>query len=109
MTIPYTALCLDTIYSVLASDITLESGETISVIDKTDGIVISDTVGIETVKPAIAVRKQTLINLELETEDLLDTEVTVNGKTFLIISTKPSPGINGEDDGELYLLLQETD
>lgn len=109
MSLDYSALCLQFIYDILASEMTLEDGSVVSVIDKTAGIAVSDAIGIETLKPAVAVRKQSLIALDIDIEELLDMEVIVNGKTFTVISTKPSPGINGEDDGEVYLMLQEAD
>lgn len=107
MSIAYTALCLDTIYGVLSSDMALTGGTVVPVIDKTAGIPVHDAIGIETLKPAVVVRMQSLIALSLAPADLLNAGVTVNGKSFTVISTKPSPGINGEDDGEVYLMLEE--
>lgn len=107
MSIDLTALTLNPIYSILASDLTLEDGTVISAIDKTAGISISEAIGIETIKPAVAIRKQSLIDADIDIESLMKTDVTLNGKAWTIINYKSYPGINGEDDGEIYLFIQE--
>lgn len=109
MSIDLTALALNPIYSILSSSLTLEDGTTISVIDKTSGITINEGIGIETIKPAAAVRKQSLIDANIDIEALVKTDVTLNNKTWTILNYKVYPGINGENDGEIYLILQEND
>lgn len=107
MSIDYAALSLDMIYSILSSNLELDDGRIIEAIDKTSGISISDTIGIETIKPAVVVKKQSLINEDITIDILLGTYAIINGKQWIIESSKPSPGINGEDDGEVYLFLRE--
>lgn len=109
MSLDYSALCLQFIYDILASDMELDDGTIIPAIDKTSGISVPDAVGIETIKPAAAVKMITLADNNLTIDDLLGTTVTLNAKSWKVISHKPSPGINGEDDGEVFLMLEEAD
>jgi hypothetical protein len=77
----------------------------LSVIDGTSGIVLTDKVGVETVRPIAYVRNTELASNGISSSDLPDSELTLNGSTWRVKASRPRPSPNGESDGETMLIL----
>ena len=77
-------------------------------IDKTSGVEVAEgNIEIQTVRPAAIIRLADLTALGYVPEDLLDAVCSLNGVSWEVKSYFPKPSPNGEQDGELYLLLTE--
>jgi hypothetical protein len=79
---------------------------TLTVIDKTEGVMIEEgnNISIATVKPAAMVRMSELVSNNLTRAGLKQAPISFNGKSWVIVATQPKP--NPAGDGELYLILQ---
>jgi hypothetical protein len=99
-------------YAILGDDaqILLDDGLTtypIRAIDKTTGIAVGGTIDVPTIVPAACIYYPDLVALDLVPDQLVDAELTLNGKTWRIDATRPAPGMSGEASGELWLILRE--
>jgi hypothetical protein len=87
-------------------------GETLRVVDKTAGEVVtalSGGAGVSTALPACMVRRAELTAHGItDPKDLVDTTVTFSGATWVIINYKSAPQPGGELVGEARLTLRKT-
>jgi len=108
---------LDPIYDVIGVEAQIVTApgvplETVTVIDKTDGIdaaLVGGDISVQSIVPAAAVRVRELAEKDIDLADLLDGAITFNGATWTIKSHRPKPTPGGEADGELYLILEKSD
>lgn len=80
---------------------------TLTVIEKTGDDKIGQWLGVDTVRPLCAVRVAELIDAGGDFDDLDDSEISYNGKTYRIESHRVKPSPTGEDTGEVYLVMTE--
>ncbi len=109
--IDWQASMYDPIYNTLGVQATLASSggqsATVTVIDKTSGIVIADArTQIDTILPVALVRARELENNAIAVSDLSEGEITFNGATWRIKSYRLTPSPLGEMDGEVRLILE---
>lgn len=102
----FDALVLGPIYSTFGSPAVLTIGpitHEIVVVDFTKGISVEDEsgVGIQTIRPAVDVRRQTLTALSVELDDLPDYSLTLNGAVWTIKTLI-------EGDVEVRLILMQS-
>jgi hypothetical protein len=84
----------------------LEDGDVpITAIDKTAGITINAAVDLQTTLPAATVLAADLIAAGVDLGAVDGRTLTLNGKDWRIASLEPKPSPNGQDDGEIYFLL----
>jgi hypothetical protein len=99
----------DPIYAEFGVEAELSNGtlsDTISAIDKTEGIDIeAGGLSLPTIKPAACVRMAELTAKGFTPSSLHDGSIVLNGNAWTIDNTKPKPGPNGKGSGELYLIL----
>ena len=108
--IDYQSLLYDPIYLVqgVPASLTLVGGSVfgVTVLDKTSGIDIGDsTAQVQTIKPAAVVRVAELRAAGIVAEYLPKASITFSGFQWKITSTRLRPSPNGENDGELFLIL----
>jgi hypothetical protein len=108
--VDYQSLLYDPVYNVLAVDAVLYMGFPlgnvhVAAIDKTAGLTLNQMVDVQTVLPAATVRAAELVELGITLADLDGKVVTLNGKDWRIASLHANPSPNGEEDGEVYLIL----
>ena len=78
-------------------------------IDKTTGIEVAEgTLDVQTIKPAATVRATDLVEIGITAADLQDAVLELGGREWEVSSYLFKPSPNGENDGEVWLLLQET-
>lgn len=110
MTIDYQSVLYDPIYQALGVSATLVSAggasASVTVIDGTSGIVTSDKLGVETVRPIAYVRTKELSDNSISAEDLPDSELTFNGSTWRVKASRPRPSPTGEGETMLILLSE---
>lgn len=108
----------DAIYDALGVSAVITSGSTgaqitITAIDKTSGIVVGDSeigthnLTVQSVRPAAVVRCEELNDGSFARTDLDGSNIVLNGKTWKIKSHLLRQSPEGEDAGEVYLLLGE--
>ncbi len=104
-------LRLTPIYRVLGSDGVLVDriGNQVGlrVIDKTSGINIGDGVTVNSIEPVADVRMTELAENGLDTADIDGCELVLNGNSWTIRTHALRPGIAGEANGEIRLILSE--
>lgn len=106
----YQALLYGPVYGALGVDAVLHMGSPLGdvalvAIDKTAGLTITQGIDVQTVAPAATLRAAELIAAGVALEDIDGKTLTLNGKNWLVASLQPSPSPNGEDDGEILLIL----
>jgi hypothetical protein len=104
--IDFDALVLGPAYRTFGQPVVLTLGSSsynVEVIDNTKGIAVEEggTIGVQTIRPAVDVRRSTLATLGIAFGDLIDGEIVVNGVTWRIKSFL-------ENEGELRLILIAT-
>lgn len=107
----YSTLLYSPVYSLLGVSAQLtpalvgSTPITITVLDKTAGVVINETIDIQTIRPAAAVRAYEILDQGVGTGDLDGGTLEFNEKTWRIDMhhMKPSPG--GERSGEIMMFL----
>lgn len=114
MTIDWDAVLLGPVYEAMAvtgtiTPLTSASSASVAMIDATHGAEIPGKTGFEvsTVKPVAYVRASVLAAASLTRADLRGAAVALNGKTYRVESSEPRPLPDGEDHGELMLILIE--
>lgn len=104
--------CSYTIYGV-AVVLTLDdtSGTTVDLtaIDETAGTEVLDRAGVATILPAAAVRAVELAEKNVALVDLSGASLALNGKTWGVVRHGYRPTPNGEGQGEILLVLDESD
>lgn len=109
----YQSLLYDPIYNTVgvAAILTLnDSAEPIdglTVVDKTTGVDIGETVEAQVIVPAAIIRAVELAAKSVTVEELPKAKIEFNEKAWLIVSYRLLPSPNGEADGEVFLLLEE--
>lgn len=109
----YQSLLYDPIYSTtaVAGTITFEDSTPpmdVSVIDKTTGVDIGDTVQEQVIVPAATMRVKEVLDKGLsEFSQLLGATIAFNNKSWSIESYRLLPSPNGERDGEVFIILEE--
>jgi hypothetical protein len=106
MSIDWQTSLYDTVYNALGVPAKLATGSasaSVTVIEGTAGVVFTDKLGIETVRPVAYVRTSELGGHGIELTDLTDGFVDFNGATWRIKATRPRPGPTG--NGETMLIL----
>lgn len=112
--IDWKSLLYAPVYDIIGVDAVITpatnaSAVTLTALDKTAGIEVSDGSGIDvgTVRPAAVIRKQEMLDAGLTPSDLEDANLCMNGKDWRVKSWFPRPSPTGEADGEIYLILIE--
>jgi hypothetical protein len=111
MSLDYDALLYDPLYAAFGVAATLDLGTagqfTLTVIDKTAGVLLDEGHGLSfvTTKPAACVRMSELAENDLTRASVKGAGIAFNNGTWTIVATQPKPNPSG--DGELYLILQE--
>ena len=112
----FQSVLLDPIYLIqgVEAELTIPASPsptyTLTVIDKTGGIDLGDgDVNVQTLVPAAIVRSVEMTTVGLDKSQLRGSRIEFNGSTWDITSYRPKPTLNGEADGEYYLLLQEAE
>jgi hypothetical protein len=104
--IDFDALVLGPAYGTFGQPAVLTLGaisHDVEVIDNTNGIAVEEggTIGVQTIRPVVDVRRSTLAALGIAVGDLIGGEIVVNGVTWRIKSFL-------ENGGELRLILIAT-
>jgi len=102
----------NTIYAVhgVAAVLTPNSslGETdVTAIDKTAGVVVGESVDVQTIRPGAMLRMSELASNGIAADELDDGTIELNDKTWLIKAHLLRPSPTGEATGEVLLILQE--
>lgn len=114
MSLEIFSAALDEVYAALGTDATFAAipGETLTVIDKTAGVDLeagNGSIKRPTLQPAAVVRRAELTSAGVtDLATIVNTVVTFNGKAWRIASHKSKPTPEGEDKGELYLVLRSS-
>jgi hypothetical protein len=89
--------------------LTLADGRvfSITVIDKSAGIVTGNKVDVETVVPAAAIRYAELVSLGMNADDIVGGTLAFNGFTWLVRNRKLDPNPSGEKAGIVHALLTD--
>jgi hypothetical protein len=109
------SLVLSPVYATWGVDATLcpalGGPVTVRVLDRTSGVEVASASNTEilTIRPAALVRVSELEASGVQRDELRKAELAMNGKTWRIEASLPKPTPNGESDGELMLILIETD
>jgi len=103
--IDFDALVFGPLYSTFGKPAALTIGSAaydLDVIDNTKGVTVDDgsAIGVQTIRPAVDVRRSELVALGIAVGDLIDGEITLNGTTWRIKSFLD----NGD---ELRLILMQ--
>lgn len=97
--------------SAIASVATLTTGDgevySLTVMDKTSGVLVEEGSGVQTIKPACDVRATELASKDIDRDTWNDSWITVNGKTRKVTHHEFRPSPVGEDHGEVRLFLTE--
>jgi hypothetical protein len=105
--IDFDLLVLGPAYSMFAQPAVLALGSAsydLEVIDDTKGVSVEEggVIGVQTVRPAVEVRRSALAGLGIAVADLIDGDLTLNGATWRIKSFLD----NGD---EFRLILMQAD
>ncbi len=82
----------------------------LTVIDRTAGVEVDiDGIGVQTLRPAVAVQASALVALGLDAGggDADDANLALNGTEWRVTAARPEPGPAGEAVGEYLLLLEK--
>jgi hypothetical protein len=103
------------IYSVFGVPAQLTAGSgpaaTVTVNDLTKGVDIPDPAnpGVKTIRPVARVRRSDLDAADVDTGDLDGATLVLNGITWTVSAWGPRPSPNGENDGEIEMILTESE
>ena len=105
--IDFNAVVLGPVYDTFARSAVLTIGpETydVEVIDNTKGVSVEEAglVGVQTIRPAVDVRRTTLLLHDINLDDLVDGQLDLDGLTWRIKSFI-------ENAGEVRLILMQDD
>lgn len=107
--IDFNSLLYDPIYQIKGVAATLASsgGATISikVIDETQGVTLQGDAMVETIGPSCRVRVKELAANSVALTDLDTGSIEFNGASWRIKSHRMMPNANGENDGQVRLML----
>lgn len=95
----------DAIYGLMGVSATL-AGASITAIDETRGVDVSNDPIVQTVKPAARVRMSDLTANNLTTADLKDSGLTINGREWRVKSFVELPNKSGDSQVRLILLSE---
>lgn len=98
-------LLYDPIYQAKGVAATLGSGAQVTVIDDTNGVTIDGPLGIETIGPSCRVRMTELTANNIATTALTGDSIEFNGASWRIKTFRMMPNANGENDGQVRLML----
>lgn len=104
-----------TLYSAFGVSATLTAGSgpaiTVTVNDLTKGIDIPDPAnpGVKTLRPVARVRRSELDDKGVDRNDLDNASLELNGNSWTVLAWGPRPSPNGEADGEIELILVESE
>ncbi len=105
--------CLSKMYSATAVDMTFASPNggapvTIKARDLTVGVAVQlKNLSMSETKPVVAVRHKDLKGLEIDPADMVDINITLNGKDWRIMSMIPKPWPFGDALSEVHYALLE--
>lgn len=87
---------------------TMPDGSLLLALDKTTGVALAQQGGIvlETVTPIAELMVADLVALGLSRNQVDGATITLNGRTWGVISHKMNPSHSGELDGTIYLELE---
>jgi hypothetical protein len=109
MTIDYQGVLYNPIYGAVAVEATLSSSAgvevTVAVVDKTAGVVLSDRMNVESIRPVARVRTAELVANDVEMADLPNSLISFNGASWRIKAYRQMPAPTGEMTGETMLIL----
>jgi hypothetical protein len=105
--IDFNAVVLGPVYDTFAKPAVLTIGPAscdVEVIDNIKGVSVEEggLVGVQTIRPAVAVRRTTLLLNGIKFDDLVDGQLALDGVAWRIKSFIESPG-------ELRLILMQDD
>ncbi len=115
MAFDFQSLLYAPVYGVLQTDIQFVSpfdGSMVCIkgIDKTSGATVLDAqTGIATIKPVVVVMKKVLNDRCIKTDFMEGVNIRMNGKSWHVYDVRPAATPNGEEDGEVYLVLHEAE
>lgn len=101
---------LDNIYGVLGTAAVISGYSTpITVVDKTAGVELTlEKLSVPTIAPAAAARVAELTAIGVpNVQDLIKRVITFNRASWSIVNIQPKPTPEGEDVGEVYLILRK--
>ncbi|RWN11760.1 hypothetical protein [Mesorhizobium sp.] len=110
--IDFDALLYGPVHAILGdaeAELTLACGDppvTLTVIDKTEGIEVLDGPSVATIWPAAVVRAALLAEKGIAVESLPKASLRLNGKDWTVVQHSYAPSPQGEDKGEVRLLLE---
>lgn len=110
-------LLLDPLYETLGTDAVIRSvyfdSFPVRAIDKSSGVAVSGSSpdsqhpSVQTLLPAAVIMMKSIIDLGINASDIEGGTIEMNGKMWSIKASQPKPSPDGEDAGELYLMLME--
>ena len=107
--IDYQTVLYDPIYEALGVPATLISAggatASISVIDKTTGVALSDRMNVESIRPVARVRTAELVSAGIAAGDLPESQLSFNGATWRVKAARLMPAPTGQTTGETMLIL----
>lgn len=103
----YQLLLYDPLYnSALGSEAILNGSTTLTVVDRTEGVGITDArTQIETVRPVCFVRARELATRGIAVADLPEALISFNGNIWRVKAYRVIPSPYGESDGQVMLIL----
>lgn len=107
----YQATLYSPIYAIqgVPAVLTLATGEVVdglTALDKTAGVEIADAKAeVATIKPAAVLRIPELVEKGVAVAETPKGSIALNGYEWSIVSYRFRPSPNGENDGEVYLVL----
>ena len=107
MALDYSALLYDPVYDRLGVPAVIGTAN-ITVIDDTRPKTnVGGSAEVISVGPGAFVRMPELSENGIAREDLVDSVISFNGRSWKVLASEPRGSPNGEDVGELRLLLKE--
>jgi hypothetical protein len=107
--IDYQAVLFNPVYDALSVPASLISSvgatASLSVIDKTAGVALSDRMNVESIRPVVRVRTAELVRNGIDVTDLPNSEISFNGASWRIKAYRQMPAPTGEMTGETMLIL----
>jgi hypothetical protein len=108
MSIDWQTSLYDAVYNTVGvpAELTSAGGvaAAVTVVDGTSGVVFTDKLGVETVRPVAYIRTSELARNSIEQADLTDGFLDFNGANWRIKATRPRPGPTGSGETMLILL-----
>lgn len=107
----YSTLLYDPTYAILGVTARLAFstgfGKDVTVIDKTTGIEVLDSVGVTTVRPGAVIKISEMVEKNIAVSDLNGASLELNGRTWQVKAAMPRPAPEGASVGEYLLVLME--